>query len=175
VGIIPLEDALNLAKEQHRDLVCVAPQSTPPVCRIMDYGKFKYEISKRERDAKKKQHTDRMKEIKIRPRIDDNDYGVKLRKAVGFLQKGFKLRLTLMFRGREMAHQELGYQTLARLIEDLKEHGTLETDYRKMGRRVTCLINPSPAGKTSKKAKKEGVEDAQAENQQGSAEALQSD
>jgi len=143
----------------------VAPRSIPPVCRIMDYGKYKYEVAKRERDSKKKAHTDRLKEIKIRPRIDDHDYSVKLRKGIDFLKKGFKLRLTLMFRGREMAHQYIGYETLSRLIEDLKEYGTLESDYRRMGRRVTCLINPHPA---RTKDKKTGENDAQAENGQGS-------
>ncbi len=163
--MLPLEEALALAQERKLDLVCVSPQSIPPVCRVLDFGKYKYETAKRERDSKKKAHTDRLKEIKIRPRIEDNDYAIKLKKSIDFLQKGFKLRLTLMFRGREMTHQEIGFATIGRLIEDLKEYGTLESDYRKMGRRVTCLINPRPTG-VKKESKKQGEGNAQTENSQ---------
>lgn len=123
----------------------VAPAAVPPVCRILDYGKYRYEISKREKEAKKKQHYSRMKEIKIRPNIDPHDYQVKLRKAVEFLSKGLKLRLTMMFRGREMAHQDFGKRTLNRLVEDLKQHGTLDGMEKMIGRRLTLVVNPGHA------------------------------
>ena len=145
IGIIPLAEALRLARERGRDLVEVAPTATPPVCRILDYGKFRYEMGKREKEAKKKQHYSRMKEIKLRPNIDPHDYQVKLRKALEFLAKGLKLRLTLMFRGREMARQDFGKQTINKLVEDLKDHGTLDGGGKMIGRRLTLVINPGAA------------------------------
>ncbi len=145
VGVIPIAEALRLARERGRDLVEVAPAAVPPVCRILDYGKYRYEISKREKEAKKKQHYSRMKEIKVRPNIDPHDYQVKLRKAVEFLSKGLKLRLTMMFRGREMAHQDFGKRTLNRLVEDLKSHGTLDGAEKMIGRRLTLVVNPGHA------------------------------
>lgn len=145
VGVIPIAEALRLARERGRDLVEVAPAAVPPVCRILDYGKYRYEISKREKEAKKKQHYSRMKEIKVRPNIDPHDYQVKLRKAVEFLSKGLKLRLTMMFRGREMAHQDFGKRTLNRLVEDLKDHGTLDGAEKMIGRRLTLVVNPGHA------------------------------
>jgi translation initiation factor IF-3 len=138
-------EALRLARERGRDLVEVAPTATPPVCRILDYGKYRYEISKREKEAKKKQHYSRMKEIKIRPNIDPHDYQVKLRKALEFLGKGLKLRLTMMFRGREMARQDLGKRTLIKLVEDLKNHGTMDGGEKMIGRRLTLVVNPGHA------------------------------
>lgn len=145
VGVIPIAEALRLARERGRDLVEVAPAAVPPVCRILDYGKYRYEISKREKEAKKKQHYSRMKEIKVRPNIDPHDYQVKLRKAVEFLSKGLKLRLTMMFRGREMVHQDFGKRTLNRLVEDLKDHGTLDGAEKMIGRRLTLVVNPGHA------------------------------
>jgi len=143
LGILPLDEALQIARKKERDLVCVSPQSIPPVCRILDYGKFKYELNKREKESRKRHHLFKLKEIKIRPRIDDHDYRVKLRRAIEFLERGCKLRLTLTFRGREMAHQELGHQTLERMIEDLKEYGSPEGSFRKMGRRLTLIVSPA--------------------------------
>lgn len=145
IGVIPVAEALRLARERGRDLVEVAPTATPPVCRILDYGKYRYEISKREKEAKKKQHYSRMKEIKIRPNIDPHDYQVKLRKALEFLSKGLKLRLTMMFRGREMARQDLGKRTLIKLVEDLKNHGTMDGGEKMIGRRLTLVVNPGHA------------------------------
>lgn len=137
-----MPDALNLARERGLDLVCVAPQSIPPVCRVLDYGKYKYELSKREKESKKKQHLGRLKEIKLKARIEEHDYQVKLRKAVEFLSRGDKLKLTLTLRGREMIRQDLGRNTLNRMIEDLKNLGQAEGIPRAMGRRLTILISP---------------------------------
>lgn len=136
-------EALQIAQAKEQDLVCVSPQSVPPVCRILDYGKFKYELNKREKESRKRQHLFKLKEIKIRPRIDNHDYQVKLRRAIEFLEKGCKLRLTLTYRGREMAHQEIGHQTLEKMIKDLKEYGTAEGGFRKLGRRLTLIISPA--------------------------------
>ncbi len=151
IGIIPVEEALNLARERGLDLVEVSPQGDPPVCRIMDFDKYRYEIKKKERENKKKQSQSRLKEIKIRPNIDRHDYDVKLRHAVEFLQDGSKLRLTLVFRGREMAHQDLGRQTLDRLVNDLKDYSKVDSDYRKLGRRVTVVLSPTPAARRLRK------------------------
>jgi translation initiation factor IF-3 len=137
-----MPEALSLARERGLDLVCVAPQSIPPVCRILDYGKYKYELSKREKESKKKQHLGRLKEIKLKARIEEHDYQVKLRKAVEFLGRGDKLKLTLTLRGREMIRQDLGRNTLNRMIEDLKDLGQAEGIPRAMGRRLTVLISP---------------------------------
>lgn len=131
-----------MARERGLDLVCVAPQSIPPVCRILDYGKYKYELNKREKESKKKQHFGRLKEIKLKARIEEHDYQVKLRKAVEFLGRGDKLKLTLTLRGREMIRQDLGRNTLNRMIEDLKDYGQAEGFPRAMGRRLTVLLTP---------------------------------
>ncbi len=131
-----------MARERGLDLVCVAPQSIPPVCRILDYGKYKYEVSKREKENKKKQHFGRLKEIKLKARIEEHDYQVKLRKAREFLGRGDKLKLTLTLRGREMIRQDLGRDTLSRIIEDLKDLGHAEGNFRTMGRRIIILVIP---------------------------------
>lgn len=142
LGILPLNEALTRARDQGLDLVCVSVESVPPVCRIMDYGKLKYEMNKRDRAAKQKQHVTKLKEIKIRPRIDEHDYKIKLGKAVDFLSKGFTLKITLTFRGREMARQDLGRQAVQRMIDDLKELGSVAMAPKKLGRRLTLIINP---------------------------------
>ena len=166
LGIISLEEALSLAREQSLDLVCVSVESVPPVCRIMDYGKLKYEMNKRDRAAKQKQHVAKLKEIKIRPRIDEHDYRIKLAKAVDFLNKGFTLKITLTFRGREMARQDLGRQTLQRMLDDLKELGTIAMAPKKLGRRLTLIINPvHPQRQPNSPDKKESNSYAQTEDQ----------
>lgn len=142
LGILSLDEALKLAQEQDLDLVCVAPTSIPPVCRILDYGKYKYEMSKRERENKKQAHAGKLKEIKLKARIEEHDYQVKLRKAVMFLSRGDKLRIVLTFRGREMIRQNLGRQRMDRMIEDLKEYGHLEGSSRMMGRRLMVVLSP---------------------------------
>jgi len=143
LGILLISEALKLAEERGLDLVCVAPRSIPPVCRILDYGKYKYELNKRDRESKKQQYISRLKEIKLKARIGEHDYQVKLRKAIEFLERGDKLRLTLTFRGREMIRQDLGRQMLERMIEDLKEYGHLEGNSRMMGRRLAVVLCPT--------------------------------
>jgi translation initiation factor IF-3 len=125
------------------DLVEISPQAAPPVCRIMNFGKFQYEESKRRHAAKKKQKQIQVKEVKFRPGTDVGDYQVKLRNLIRFLEAGDKAKITLRFRGREMAHQELGMQLLKRVEADLKEYGTVEQFPRLEGRQMVMIIGPN--------------------------------
>ncbi|MEM6810728.1 MAG: translation initiation factor IF-3, partial [Pseudomonadota bacterium] len=138
----PLADALQLAKEQSMDLVEVSPNAEPPVCRIMDYGKFVFEQNKKNQSAKRKQKQSQVKEIKFRPGTEEGDYQVKLRKLTQFLENGDKTKVTLRFRGREMAHQEIGAQLLKRVREDLVELGTVEQMPQMEGRQMIMVIAP---------------------------------
>ena len=142
VGIVPTDEARAMAVEQGLDLVEVAPNSRPPVCRIMDYGKYKYEQARKAREAKKKQHTVTVKEIKMRPKIEDHDFGFKLRHARRFLDEGDKVKFTLRFRGREMTHPELGERVLNRVKVELAELATIESDVKREGRQMTMLMAP---------------------------------
>ena len=137
-----LEDALNMALEADMDLVEVSPDASPPVCRIMDYGKFLFEENKKRHAAKKKQKQIHVKEVKFRPGTEQGDYQVKLRNLTRFLNNGDKTKVTLRFRGREMAHQELGLQLLKRVEEDLNEIGTVEQFPRLEGRQMVMVIAP---------------------------------
>lgn len=140
--MVSLDEALNLAYEADMDLVEVAPDSSPPVCRIMDYGKYLFEENKKRHAAKKKQKQIQIKEVKFRPGTEEGDYQVKLRNLTRFLNHGDKAKVTLRFRGREMAHQELGLQLLKRVEEDLVEIGTVEQYPRLEGRQMVMVIAP---------------------------------
>ena len=142
-GILSISEAQQLADESDMDLVEVAPEAKPPVCRIMDYGKFLFEENKKRHAAKKKQKQIQIKEIKFRPGTEEGDYQVKLRNLTRFLEHGDKAKVTLRFRGREMAHQELGLQLLKRVEEDLKELGTVEQYPRLEGRQMVMVIAPN--------------------------------
>ena len=142
VGVVSIAIALSQAEEAGMDLVEISPNVTPPVCRVMNYGKFQYEESKRKHAAKKKQKQIQIKEVKFRPGTDIGDYQVKLRNLIRFLQEGDKAKITLRFRGREMAHQELGTKLLKRVEEDLREYGTVEQFPRLEGRQMVMVINP---------------------------------
>ncbi len=137
-----LRDALRIASDAGLDLVEVAPTAKPPVCRIMDYGRFKYEQAKRNRDARKKQRMGDMKEVKMRPNIDDHDFDFKSRNAQRFLREGNKVKLTIMFRGREIVHQDLARALVARFAESVAEFGVLERPPRLEGRNMIVLIAP---------------------------------
>jgi translation initiation factor IF-3 len=134
---------LRKAEEAELDLVEISPQASPPVCRIMNYGKFQYEESKRRHAAKRKQKQIQVKEVKFRPGTDVGDYQVKLRNLIRFLENGDKAKVTLRFRGREMAHQELGVQLLKRVETDLKQYGTVEQFPRLEGRQMVMIIGPN--------------------------------
>lgn len=142
LGIMPVKEALRLAEERQQDLVEVAPQAKPPVCRIMDFGKFKYEQSKREKEAKKKQRIIQVKEVKLRPRIEDNDYAVKTKNAERFLKDGDKVKVTIMFRGREIVHTELGRSLLDRMAVDLKDLCTIERHAKLEGKNMIMILAP---------------------------------
>ena len=142
VGVVPIATARQMAEEAEMDLVEISPNVTPPVCRVMNYGKFQYEESKRKHAAKKKQKQIQVKEVKFRPGTDVGDYQVKLRNLIRFLEEGDKAKITLRFRGREMAHQELGMKLLKRVEEDLKEVGIVEQFPRLEGRQMVMVISP---------------------------------
>jgi translation initiation factor IF-3 len=142
IGIVSTQDALRRAQEQDLDLVEVAPQANPPVCRIMDYGKFKYERDVRMKEARKKQSRVEVKEIKMRPKIDPHDYGTKKGHVERFLRANARVKVTIMFRGREMAHTDLGRKLLDRLTNDLKELGTVDTYPKLDGRNMVMVFAP---------------------------------
>lgn len=131
-----------MAQEQGYDLVEVAPKSTPPVCRIMDYGKYKYEQSKRAKEAKKHQHVTHVKEMKFRPKTEDHDYQFKLKHVISFLESGDKVKATVRFRGREMTHIELGRRILEKIIEDTKDIASVEQQPKLEGRNMTLVVAP---------------------------------
>jgi len=148
LGIVPLRTGLDLAEEKGVDLVEIAPTAQPPVCRLMDFGKFKYQEAKRAHDAKLKQKQIQVKEIKFRPGTDEGDYQIKLRNLIKFLQEGDKTKVTLRFRGREMAHQEFGIRLLERVKTDLLEYGVVEQFPKMEGRQLVMVLAPSKkAGK----------------------------
>ena len=133
---------MQMAEEAGLDLVEISPNAEPPVCKIMDFGKYKYETQKREAEARKKQHIIEIKEIKFRPGTDTNDYDVKMRSVLKFLSEGDKVKITLRFRGREMAHQQLGVELLNRVSADVVEAGKIESMPRLEGRQMVMLISP---------------------------------
>lgn len=136
--------ALELAERAGLDLVEISPNAAPPVCKIMDHGKFKYEQQKRESEARKKQKIIEVKEVKFRPNTDTHDYEVKMRNVFKFLENGDKVKVTLRFRGREMAHQNLGRELLERVAEDTKDHGKVENFPKMEGRQMVMMIGPLP-------------------------------
>jgi len=142
LGIVSLAEALRLSEEVEVDLVEIAPQAEPPVCRLMDFGKFKYQESKKQHEAKLKQKQIQVKEIKFRPGTDEGDYQIKLRNLIRFLEEGDKTKITLRFRGREMAHQEIGYNLLKRVEADLAEFGTVEQFPKMEGRQMVMVLSP---------------------------------
>jgi translation initiation factor IF-3 len=143
VGVMPTAEARKMAEEAGLDLVEISPAVSPPVCRIMDFGKFQYEESKRRHAAKRKTKQIQVKEVKFRPGTDTGDYMTKLRNLIRFLEEGNKAKVTLRFRGREMAHQELGMQLLKRVESDLAEYATVEQHPRLEGRQMVMILNPS--------------------------------
>ncbi|SFH35145.1 translation initiation factor IF-3 [Desulfotomaculum arcticum] len=142
LGVLPLREALRLADERRMDLVEVAPQAKPPVCRIMDYGKFRYEQSKREKEAKKKQRIITVKEVKLRPNIEDHDFEVKAKNAIRFLKDGDKVKATIMFRGRQIVHPDLGKQLLDRLAVQVADIANVERTPKLEGKNMIMILAP---------------------------------
>jgi len=160
LGIVEIEKALAIADEQEIDLVEIAPTAKPPVCRLMDYGKFKYNEQKKRHDAKLKQKQIHVKEVKFRPGTDKGDYQIKLRNLIRFLGEGDKAKVTLRFRGREMAHQEFGARLLERVRADLELHGQVEQFPKMEGRQMVMVIAPLKKVEPPAKKKKAKVETA---------------
>lgn len=153
MGIYPVEQAQRIADDEGYDLVEIAPQAEPPVCRIMDYGKFKYDQAIKAKQARKNQSKVETKEMKFRPKIDVGDYTTKKKHVMRFLEAGNKVKITIMFRGREMAHPELGLTILERLADDLKDEAVIENQPKMEGRNMHMLIAPLPAAVAAKKKK----------------------
>jgi len=150
IGVVSLAAAMALAEEKEIDLVEIAPTAVPPVCRLMDYGKFKYRESKKRHEAKLKQKQIQVKEVKFRPGTDEGDYQVKLRNLIRFLEEGDKTKITLRFRGREMSHQELGVKLLKRVEADLADYGQVEQFPKMEGRQMVMVLAPSKKHKPEK-------------------------
>ena len=161
IGVVALEVATSMADEAEIDLVEIAPTAQPPVCRLMDYGKFRYQESKRTHEAKLKQKQVQIKEVKFRPNTDDGDYNIKLRNLINFLAEGDKAKVTLRFRGREMAHQEFGIRLLERVRDDLAECAVVEQWPRMEGRQMVMVLSPQKKVAVTKnkeiKAKAKGI------------------
>ena len=158
LGIRQLRDALRIARQVNLDLVEVAPAARPPVCKIMDYGRYKYEQSKRDREARKNQKIVDVKELKMRPTIEEHDFAVKVRNARRFLQGGDKVKANITFRGREIVHSDLGRQILDRLAEEIQDLGAPERAPRMEGRFMTMIINPKPQPQAKSKTTAEAEE-----------------
>ncbi|SDE94731.1 bacterial translation initiation factor 3 (bIF-3) [Limimaricola pyoseonensis] len=143
LGVVTPDRGLSLAEEAGLDLVEISPNASPPVCKIMDFGKFKYETQKKEAEARRKQKTFEIKEVKFRPNTDVHDYSVKMKNVLKFLEAGDKVKVTLRFRGREMAHQELGRELLQRVAADVAEIGKVENMPKMEGRQMVMMIGPT--------------------------------
>lgn len=149
-GMLALGDALALARSKGVDLVEIAPNATPPVCRLVDYGKFRYEQAKREKESKKHQHATKVKEVQLSPKIDRHDLGVKLEHAIGFLCEDMKVKVTLKFRGREMAHTEFGFQVVQKFLAEITPYGHPDFEPKLIGRGINVMITPLPRNKRAK-------------------------
>lgn len=142
LGIVTLRDAMRLAGEQQLDLVEVAPMAKPPVCRIMDFGRYRYEQQKRDKEARKKQKVVTVKEVKLRPNIEDHDFDVKFKNALRFLEDGDKVKVTIMFRGRELSHPELGREILQKMAAQLKDLVNVEREPKLEGKNMIMILAP---------------------------------
>lgn len=150
LGILSLSDALNQARANGVDLVEIAPTATPPVCRLVDYGKYRYEQAKKEKETKKHQHASTVKEVQLSPRIDPHDLGVKTGHAIEFLCEDMKVKVTLKFRGREMQHTEFGFQVIKKFLENIAPYGHPDFDPKLIGKGINVMISPLPRNKRAK-------------------------
>ncbi|MBM3846488.1 MAG: translation initiation factor IF-3 [Verrucomicrobia bacterium] len=147
VGVIPLAEALTMARQQGVDLVEIAPNATPPVCKLVDFGKFRYEQAKRDKESKKHQHANKVKEVQLSPSIDPHDFGVKLAHAIDFLCDDMKVKVTLRFRGREMAHKEVGFDQVTRFLKELAPYAHPDQPPKLIGKGITAMLSPLPRNK----------------------------
>jgi translation initiation factor IF-3 len=169
LGVLTIEQALAKAGEEGMDLVEVSPLAKPPVCKIMDYGKFKYLEKKKQNEAKKNQVVVLLKEVKFRPRTEEHDYNVKIKKVREFLEDSNKARITVMFRGREMSHRELGQKVLQEIIEDLKDVAVIESVPRMEGRQMFMILAPNPKMLQAQRSRAEAAARAAAKPAEGAA------
>ncbi|MGE3954173.1 MAG: translation initiation factor IF-3 [Parachlamydiales bacterium] len=147
VGVVSLGEAQRIADQHGLDLVEISPNAVPPVCKVIDYGKFRYDQTKREKESKKAQHQIKVKEVKLKPNIDEHDFQFKVRRAREFLQKGNKVKLSCFFRGREMAHAEIGEEVVRRFCEAVADLASPESPPKLLGRSLIAILAPAPAGK----------------------------
>jgi translation initiation factor IF-3 len=150
LGIFPLNDALSLARQHGVDLVEISATATPPVCRLVDFGKYRYELAKREKESKKHQHASTVKEVQLSPRIDPHDLGVKIEHAINFLCEDMKVKVALKFRGREMAHTEFGFQVINQFLTAIAPFGQRDFEPKLIGRGISVMISPLPRNKRAK-------------------------
>jgi translation initiation factor IF-3 len=150
VGIVLLTDALNMARQHGVDLVEISPNAVPPVCRLVDFGKYRYELAKKEKDSRKHQHASTVKEVQLSPRIDPHDLGIKTMHAIGFLCEDMKVKVALKFRGREMAHTEVGFEVIKKFIADIEPYGHPDFSPKLVGRAINLMISPLPRNKRAK-------------------------
>jgi translation initiation factor IF-3 len=160
LGVLPLGEALTLARTQTVDLVEIAPNAVPPVCRLVDYGKFRYEQAKRDKESKKHQHATKVKEVQLSPKIDPHDLGVKIQHAVDFLCEDMKVKITLKFRGREMAHTEFGFEVVKKFLAEIAPYGHQDFEPKLIGRGINVMISPLPRNKRAKNPHAEAGADA---------------
>jgi len=158
LGVLQLGEAINLARAQGVDLVEIAPNATPPVCRLVDYGKFRYEQAKKEKEARKHQHANKVKEVQLSPTIDPHDFGVKVSHAIDFLCEEMKVKVTLRFRGREMAHQEFGFQVVKKFIRELAPYGHPDAEPKLIGKGINLMLSPLPRNKRAKNPNQTALE-----------------
>ncbi len=147
IGVVPIREAMAMAEADELDLVEVVPDADPPVCKVINYGKFRYDQVKKEKENKKSQHQIKVKEVKLKPNIDDHDFAVKLRHAREFVEKGNKVKITCMFRGRELAHPEVGERVVQKFCQDLADLAGVESPAKRMGRTISVVLAPGMAQK----------------------------
>lgn len=161
LGVIPTSEGIRMAEEKMLDLVEVAPQANPPVCRILDYGKYRYQLQKKEKDARKKQKVQTLKEMKMRPKIDEHDYNFKVKAIKSFLEDGHRVKVSVFFRGREMSFLDKGEQVLAKVIQECNGLGKSEGRPRMEGRYMRIMMTPLPQTQLKPEAKQNGKVDSQ--------------
>ena len=158
VGIVLLNDALGMARQHGVDLVEISPNAVPPVCRLVDFGKYRYELAKKEKDSRKHQHASTVKEVQLSPRIDPHDLGIKVQHAVNFLCEDMKVKVALKFRGREMQHTEFGFEVIKKFIEQIAPFGHPDFQPKLVGRAINLMISPLPRNKRAKNPRHEDAE-----------------
>ena len=164
LGVFSLHDAIKMAQSQGVDLVEIAPNATPPVCRLVDYGKFRYEQAKKDKESKKHQHANKLKEIQLSAAIDQHDFGVKLSHAIDFLCEDMKVKVALKFRGREMAHQEYGFKVVTKFLQAVVPYGHPDAPPKLIGKGLTVMLSPLPRNKRAKHPQGNDEPDSSADN-----------